>query len=155
MQVANHPMVMVADEYRDTRTLLKYWLEMEGCRVVEATNGEEAVKITRDKNPDLILMSLRMPLLGGLDATRRIRETVQEGAFPIVAMSTFPTEETRASALAAGCASFIAQPIDFEALSSLLDSLLPLSVRNETTDGNWADRNESWEAQQLIRETRG
>ena len=125
MRIANHPTVMVADYSEDTRYLLKFWLKGKGCHVVEAANGQEAVELTRRQCPDLILMSLRMPVLDGLDATRRIREQGEECVFPIVAMSAYPTKETQASALAAGCVSLIPQPFDFDLLSNLLSRLLP------------------------------
>ena len=133
MQLTHIPTVMVADYSEDTRDVLKCWLEMKGCRVVEATNGRQAVELTMGKRPDLILMSMRMPLLGGLEATRRIRERGTAYVFPIVAMSTYPTKEAQASALAAGCASFISQPIDFDALSRVLGSLLPEPVREQSS----------------------
>lgn len=128
MQLVHIPTVMVADYSEDTRDVLKCWLEMRGCRVVEASDGQQAVELTIGKSPDLILMSMRMPLLSGLDATRRIRERNGGCVFPIVAMSTYPTKEAQDSALSAGCASFIAQPIDFDVLSNLLSSLLPEST---------------------------
>jgi CheY-like chemotaxis protein len=118
---------MVAEYADDTRALLKFWLETEGCRVVEAANGQEAVELTLGQCPDLILMSLRMPVLDGFEATRHIRESGQDHVFPIVCMSSYPTEEIQASALAAGCSSFISLPIDFERLKNLLGSLSNLS----------------------------
>ncbi|HEX8139539.1 MAG TPA: response regulator [Pyrinomonadaceae bacterium] len=129
MQIANSPMVMVADYSEDTREMLRFWLEAEGCCVVEAVNGQEAVELTRGECPDLILMSLRMPVRDGLEATRCIREHVGECNVPIVAMSAYPTQEVQAFALAAGCDSFIAQPIDFSRLGSLLNRLLLGSAR--------------------------
>lgn len=134
MHLTHIPTVMVADYSEDTRDVLKCWLEMKGCRVVEATDGRQAVELTIGDCPDLILMSMRMPLLGGLDAMRRIRERGDSRVFPIVVMSTYPTKEAKASALAAGCASFIAQPIDFDVLSSVLCSLLPKSEGELSTD---------------------
>ena len=128
MQLAKQPTVMVADNYEDTRSLLKFWLEARGCRVVEAANGQEAFELTGGACPDLLLMSLRMPVLDGFDATRRIRAHGQECVFPIVAMSTHPTVSERASAIAAGCNAFIAEPIDFDSLSGLLSHLLPRSA---------------------------
>lgn len=122
---AKRPTVMVAENYEDTRSLLKFWLEAKGCRVVEAVNGQEAFELTGGECPDLLLMSLRMPVLGGLEATRRIRERGQECVFPIVAMSAYPTMNEHASALAAGCNAFIAKPFDFDSLSDLLSHLLP------------------------------
>ena len=129
MHQVNQPTVLVAEHYEDTRFLLRFWLEAEGCRVVEAVNGQEAIDETRGVCPDLILMSLRMPVRDGLDATRCIREHVGERGVPIVAMSTYPTVHERASALAAGCDAFIAAPIDFDSLSDLFRQLLPGAAR--------------------------
>ena len=125
MQAANYPSVMVAEASTDTRRLLRCWLEMKRCRVVEAMNGQEAVALTRDDCPDLILMHLNMPVLDGLAAARRIREDNRNCDVPIVCMSTYPTKEAQAKALAAGCNWFIAQPIDFDQLNELLETLLP------------------------------
>ena len=125
MHPAKHPTVMVAVSYEDTRFLLKHWLEAEGYAVVEAENGQEAVELTRRQCPDLILMSERMPVLDGLEAARRIRRRNKECVFPIVAMSTYPTKEAQGAALAAGCDSFVAEPIDFDLVGNLLSHLLP------------------------------
>jgi CheY-like chemotaxis protein len=117
------PHVMIADHSKDMRDLLKFWLEQKGCRVVEAVNGDEAVELTRNECPDLILMSLRMPVRSGLEATRCIREHVGECDVPIVALSSYPTPDERAAALAAGCTWFIAEPIDFDHLDALIKRL--------------------------------
>jgi CheY-like chemotaxis protein len=116
---------MVADYYNDTRSLLKFWLETKGCRVVEAVNGQEAVELIREECPDLVLMNLRMPVLDGLDATRRIREQAEECNVPIAAISTYASVKERAAALAAGCNWFISDPADFDSLSDLLRTLQP------------------------------
>lgn len=128
MRETRHPTVMVATHNEDTRFLLRFWLESEGYRVVEAADGEEAVELTSGKCPDLILMSERMPSLGGVEAARRIREHGRQCMFPIVCMSTYPTPEARTDALAGGCDSFIAEPLDFGNLGNLLGSLLPEST---------------------------
>jgi CheY-like chemotaxis protein len=125
MLPAKHPTVMVADSYEDTRFMLKYWLEAEGYGVVEAGNGQEAVELTRGGCPELLLLSERMPVLDGLEVARRIRRQDKECTCPIVAMSCHPTVEAQAAALAAGCDSFVAEPIDLDLLSNLLSHLLP------------------------------
>ena len=124
MHPAKHPTVMVADSYADTRCLLKVWLEAEGYRVVEAADGREALELTADECPDLVIMSMRMPVLGGLEAVRLIRERDQECPSPIVALSTFPTARERALALAAGCDEFVALPTPLRSLSKLVGDLL-------------------------------
>ena len=135
MQAAKNPSVLIADDSADIRGLLRYWLEAKRCRVVEATNGQEAVDLVSGECPDLILMDLLMPVLDGITATRRIRERVGNCDVHIAAMSTYPTEEARAKALAAGCSSFMAQPIDFDQLSDLLSRLLPAPAGRQSPGG--------------------
>jgi DNA-binding NtrC family response regulator len=60
-----------------------------------------------------------------------------ECVFHIVAISRYPTQEARVSALAAGCSSFIAQPFDFESLSNLLDHLLPESLQRRSQESRY------------------
>jgi two-component system, OmpR family, phosphate regulon response regulator PhoB len=124
MREAGRPTVMVAHNDEDTRSLLRFWLEAEGYSVVVAADGQEAVELTGGKCPDLILMSERMPKLGGLEAARRIRWQGEEYVFPIVAMSAYPTAAAQAAAINAGCDSFIPQPVDFDLLGDLLSRLL-------------------------------
>ena len=131
MRPVKNPTVMVADNHDDTRRLLKFWLEAEGYRVVEAADGREALELTAGECPDLIMMSTRMPLLDGLEAARLIRERGRECAFPIVAMSTFPTTRERDSALAAGCDEFVALPTPLRSLSKLVGRLLRATTAGE------------------------
>jgi CheY-like chemotaxis protein len=125
MQVATYPSVMIAEAAADTRELLRYWLETKRCRVIEVVNGQEAVAMTHADRPDLILMGINMQVLDGLDAARRIRADAVLCGVPIVCMSTYPTKEAQATALAAGCNWFMAQPIDFDQLNKVLETLRP------------------------------
>lgn len=105
--------------------MMRRLLEMSGYRVLEAINGEEAVKIAERELPDLILMDLSLPLLDGLAATRRIRLHKSLRQVPIVAVSAHDTADFHAEALAAGCNDYMTKPIDFDQLESLLNRLLP------------------------------
>ena len=136
MHPAKHPTVMVADSYEDTRFMLKFWLEAEGYEVVEAGNGQEAVELSCGRCPDLLLMSERMPVLDGLEAARRIRRRDKECGCTIVAMSSYPTKEARAAALAAGFDSFVAEPFDFDLLGNLLSHLLPGAAGRRQLEGD-------------------
>ena len=124
MREAVRPTVMVAHSDDDTRHLLRFWLETEGYSVVEAADGQAAVELACVRRPELLLMSDRMSKVGGLEAARRIRRQVKERVFPIVALSSYPTEEAQAAAVNAGCDSFVSQPVDFDFLSELLRRLL-------------------------------
>jgi two-component system, cell cycle response regulator DivK len=116
---------LVVEDFEDSRFMMRQLLEMAGHRVVEATDGEEAVELAVIERPELILMDLSLPKLDGLAATRKIREQRGLGHVPIVAVSAHDSPESRKEALAAGCDEYVAKPIDFDQLSALLNRLLP------------------------------
>jgi CheY-like chemotaxis protein len=111
---------MIVDDTDDVRELVRIQLIMLGYRVVEATNGREAVEIVMREPPELILMDLTMPVLGGIEATRLIRETVGNSEVVIVAFTALPSGHSRELALAAGCNDYIRKPLEVDQLSSLL-----------------------------------
>ena len=117
--------ILVVDDHEDNIELLRARLEARGYIVEGAGDGQAALDAVDRQCPDLILISERMPVLDGVEAARRIRRQNKECVFPIVAMSTYPTKEAQGAALAAGCDSFVAEPIDFVLLSNLLGRLLP------------------------------
>lgn len=116
--------VLVVEDFEDNRFMMRRLLEMSGYRVVEAEDGEEAVRQAADVRPDLILMDLSLPLLDGLAATRAIRLNEELRFVPVVAVSAHDTADFHAEALAAGCNEYVTKPIDFDELESLLTRLL-------------------------------
>ena len=116
---------LLVEDFEDSRFMLRRLLEMAGYRVVEASDGEQAVELAVQKQPALILMDLSLPKLDGLAATRKIREHKVMGKVPIVAVSAHDSPETRTEALAAGCDEYVTKPIDFDQLDELLKRFLP------------------------------
>lgn len=116
--------ILVVEDYDDSRYAMRLGLEDQGRRVVEASNGEEAVRVALSERPDVILMDLSLPVLDGLDATRRIRESPEMGNVLIVAVTAHQESDYRTKALAAGCNAYVTKPIDMDWLNDLIDSLL-------------------------------
>lgn len=119
--------VLLVEDTEDNRQMMKKLLELSGFRVVEAINGEEAVKAAAETKPGIILMDLSLPLIDGLAATRRIRSLPGMKALPIVAVSAHDTADFHADALAAGCNAYITKPIDYPELEEIVNSLLSKS----------------------------
>jgi CheY-like chemotaxis protein len=118
--------VLVVDDFADTRAMLRRTLEAAGYRVAEAVDGEQAVAAARRACPDLILMDLNMPRLDGLEAARRIRALKGECAgVPIIAVTAFDTYGMRQAALDAGCDDYLMKPLDTAELDAVLGRLLP------------------------------
>ena len=124
-EVTGNPVVMLVEDFQDTREVVRHMLELRGCRVVEAANGQEAIELSQQGGFDLILMDLNMPVLDGFTATLRIREYERTRDVPVVAVTAYDTEEFRAAAGAVGCCDYILKPLNFERLDSLLKQLLP------------------------------
>src|SRR5215831_10811160 len=105
---------LVVEDFDDSRFMMRRLLESADYRVVEATDGEEAVRIALQERPQLILMDLSLPKLDGLAATRRIRQQKGFDRIPIVAVSAHDSADSRSEALAAGCDEYVTKPINFD-----------------------------------------
>jgi CheY-like chemotaxis protein len=85
-----------------------------GIESVLAINGAEAVALVGQQTFDLVLMDIHMPVMDGLEATRRIRDTHPADSLPIVAMTADAFSEDRDRCLAAGMNDHIAKPLDMK-----------------------------------------
>ncbi|MFF4369800.1 response regulator [Streptomyces sp. NPDC001594] len=103
--------VVVAEDQRAVRAGLVLILRSAGdVEVVgEAADGEEAVRLARELRPDLVLMDVQMPLLDGVEATRRV---VAEGLADVLVLTTFDLDEYVFGALRAGAAGFLLKDAD-------------------------------------------
>lgn len=118
------PTILVADDFEDMRTMLRFWLERLGYHVVEALDGEKAIEIARAKRPDLILMDIDMPQRSGVSATYKIRKDPELCGIPIVAITAYETADLHEDALKAGCLECLTKPIDTNRLEKILRRLL-------------------------------
>lgn len=116
--------VLLVEDTEDNRQMMRRLLEMSGYRVVEATNGREAVEVAAVEQPQIILMDLSLPLIDGLAATRRIRSLPGLCKVPIVAVSAHDTADFHSDALDAGCDAYITKPIDYPQLEDIVNRLL-------------------------------
>jgi len=117
--------ILVADDNRANLLMLKSLLESIGFFVLEAKNGKEAVAVFEKESPDLIWMDMRMPVMDGYEATRRIRGLPGGEALKIVAITASAFKEQRPDILAAGCDEVVYKPFQgheiFETMARLLD----------------------------------
>src|SRR2546423_4532091 len=122
------PTVLVVDDSTDIRTMLRLWLERSGCRVVEAADGKQAVRVAAREQPALILMDLYLPELDGAVAAARIRERAGLARVPIVAVSAYGESgmgaQLSTDPQAAGFNEYVTKPLGLEQLDELLDRYL-------------------------------
>ncbi|MBF0142021.1 MAG: response regulator [Magnetococcales bacterium] len=109
--------VLVVDDDVRGAYALANWIESRGMRVKMAANGQKALDIlAADPNFDLVLMDVMMPVLDGLEATRRIRAQSCFATLPILSLTAKAMAEDREKCLAAGANDFLSKPVDPDAL---------------------------------------
>lgn len=104
------PRILVADDKAENRTPLVRLLETVGFQVREAANGLEAIQLFEGWKPHLIWMDIRMPVMDGLEATRRIKATEAGKATVIAAITASAWVEEQEPILAAGCDELVLKP---------------------------------------------
>jgi two-component system phosphate regulon response regulator PhoB len=119
------PTVLVADSDGALALLLRRNLEREGYRVFEAQDGEEALLIIDERQPDLVLVDWTLPRLSGLEVCRRLRGGRQETRnVPIVMLSTRCEEQDRIRGLDTGADDFVAKPFSVMELLARLRAVM-------------------------------
>ncbi|NLI82889.1 MAG: response regulator [Deltaproteobacteria bacterium] len=110
--------ILVVDDNTDSRELVKKVLKRHDFEILEAVDGEEALAMAVSEKPDLILMDRSLPKLDGLEVTRRLKRSKEFEKTPIVALTAHAMRGDKETALAAGCAGYIAKPIDVRTLAA-------------------------------------
>jgi len=123
--------ILVVDDDPDHRAILKTLLDQAGFLVLEAANGEEGVEAFRKHAPDLVWLDMRMPVMDGYSAVRRMRELPRGNHTPVVAMTASAFREEAADILAAGCDDVVVKPANEQAIFEAMQRFLPLEYRYE------------------------
>jgi CheY-like chemotaxis protein len=121
------PTVLVADDNDDTRQMFQSLLAAKGYRVVEASDGEQAVEFVQQENPGLVLLDLGLPRLNGLNVIRRLRKELGLIDLPLVVVTGY--DHHLDTAVAAGCDDYLLKPIDFDRLDAILDYYVPITAK--------------------------
>lgn len=122
--------ILVVDDMDSLRTMVKSYLTQEGFRVVTAANGREALFVTRQERPDLIILDLMMPELGGFDF---ITAYSREGDAPIIILTAKVEESDKILGLELGADDYLTKPFSMRELTARIRAVLR---RAEKTPGN-------------------
>jgi PAS domain S-box-containing protein len=118
--------ILVVDDVLENRAMLLEELSTLGFVMAEACNGVEALEVAARFQPDLVVMDLTMPVMDGLEATRRLRSSPQSAALPIIATSASATTQTEVRSRDAGASAFVSKPIQEPVLLHAITGLLQL-----------------------------
>jgi CheY-like chemotaxis protein len=106
------PRVLVVEDEKDNMDLFVQILNFHGCEVLKAEDGREAINMTQECKPDLVLMDLSLPALDGWEATRALKGIPDVSHIPVIALTAHAMVGDRERALAAGCDGYISKPIE-------------------------------------------
>jgi two-component system phosphate regulon response regulator PhoB len=121
---AHVPILLVADDDEDILTLVQLRLSRSGYEVVVARDGEEALRLAREKQPDLVVLDWMMPKASGLEVLRAIRAGAETAEIPVILLTARASDANIAEGLAAGADDYIAKPFSPQELATRIQGIL-------------------------------
>lgn len=121
--------ILVIEDNPKNLKLVRDILMYSGYEVIEATSGEDGVRLAVESSPDLILMDLQLPGIDGAEALRRIRASEQNPGVPVVAVTAFAMNDDRDRAFESGFNGYVEKPISVRGLPQQISDFLRLGGR--------------------------
>ena len=122
--MSTKPSVLVAEDEGALVTLLRYNLEREGYRVLEAQDGEEALLVASEEKPDLVILDWMLPQLSGIEVCRRLRGRQETRNLPIVMLTARGEETDRIRGLDTGADDYLTKPFSMTELLARLRAVM-------------------------------
>jgi two-component system, cell cycle response regulator DivK len=116
--------VLVVDDNRSSRDLIRAILKNVQCIIIEASHGQEALDLLQQERPGLVLLDIDMPGLNGLAVVKKIREDLSFADLPVVAVTAFALERDRERAMGAGFTAYVTKPVRAALLRQQVRQLL-------------------------------
>jgi CheY-like chemotaxis protein len=121
--------ILIAEDNAVNRELLRELLEIRGHEVIEACNGEEALRALEDCKPEILLLDLGMPVLDGYGTVRKIRENPGFATLPVLAVTAYAMQGDKERILSSGFDGYLSKPINPTLLFQELERLLSKTVQ--------------------------
>ena len=125
--------ILIAEDNPVNRELLRELLEMRGHTVAEACDGEEALGMMEQSQPDLVLLDIGMPLLDGFAVIRKIRENPRFASMLVVAVTAYAMQGDREKILSSKFDGYLSKPVDARSLAQELDRVLRQQGKQEVS----------------------
>lgn len=116
--------ILVAEDNAINRELFRELLEARGYSVVEACDGQEALQVLHQNQPDILLLDIGMPILDGFAVVSEIRKDPNLAALPILGVTAYAMQGDRERILSSGFDGYLSKPIDARLLAAEIERLL-------------------------------
>ncbi len=127
--------ILIAEDHADSLELMRYLLQAHGYEVVTAADGEVALLMARQEQPDLILCDLRMPKVNGYEVAAQLKRDEALRHIPLIAVTAFSMLGDREKVLAAGFDGYFSKPIDVDNFIAVLERHLLPAPGTDGADG--------------------
>jgi two-component system cell cycle response regulator DivK len=117
--------ILVVECQRDNRQIIRDTLAGSDYQITEAENGEEALAAAAKERPDLILMGIQLPIMGGYEVTRQIKADPALRSIPIIAITSFALNGEEQTARAAACDDYVPGPYSPRHLLAKIQQYMP------------------------------
>ena len=131
MMSASHELILVVDDESRMTRFIRMNLELEGYRVIEASNGPEALEKTRTRLPDLVILDVMMPGMDGFETLQLIREV---SSTPVIMLTVRADEEDKVRGLESGADDYVTKPFGSRELASRVKAVLRRTQSLTTPD---------------------
>ena len=118
------PTILIVEDEAALVTLLRYNLERDGYRIVEARDGEEALIVAAEEQPDLILLDWALPNLSGIEVCRRLRSRTETRNTPIIMLTARGEESDRIRGLDTGADDYVVKPFSMTEMLARIRAVL-------------------------------
>ena len=126
--------LFIAEDETSIVSLLKYNLEKEGHKISSSENGEEALKLIKEKIPDLVLMDWMLPDLSGVEICKQLKKNKKFSDIPIIMLTAKGEEEDKLKAFDTGADDYVTKPFSQKELNARIKSLLRRSKPQSSSD---------------------
>lgn len=119
--------ILIVEDNALNLDMLTRRLQKKGYEIITAINGQQGIELASSELPDLILMDWNLPVLNGLEATKRIKANEITKKIPLIILTAYAMVGDSEEAFAAGCDEYETKPIDFPQLLNKIERLLKFS----------------------------
>ena len=130
----NQQTILVVDDHKINRVVVKSMLQKLNFNVIEASDGEEGMEFAKKYSPQMIFMDIRMPKIDGYEATKMLKQNIETSHIPIIALTASVTQDEQKMISENKFDGFLAKPISFKGLlDQLIKFIEPQSVSHDSS----------------------